>query len=109
MRLNARTVSRVSTVPASGRSSTASPRPRRPAACARPRIGLASRRPMKTATAAMPSAESRKTARNAAPQAGAPGGGPTATFSQRPSSSATDAVNQSGSRWSGSSSSWFRS
>jgi len=73
------------------------------------RIGFAIRRAVTTATAAMQSAESRKTATKAGPQAGAPGGGPTATLSQRPSVSAADAVNQSGSRWSGLSSSWSSS
>ena len=66
------TFSRVYTGPASDRLSTASPRPNRPAAPARLRIGFAIRLPVRTATTAMPSAERRKVSTNVAPQAGPP-------------------------------------
>ena len=89
MRLKARTVLRISTGPASGSSPTSSPRPSRSAAVARLRIGFAIRRPIKTVTTATPRAESRNDARKVQPHGGASGGGPTATFSQRPSRRST--------------------
>ena len=52
-------------------------------------MGFAIRRPMRTATAAMARADSRNDSTNVERQGGAPGGGPTSTFSQRPSPSAT--------------------
>ena len=57
-------------------------------------MGFEIRRPIRTVTTATPRAESANASRKVRPHGGAPGGGPTATFSQRPSSIATDAVNQ---------------
>ena len=52
-------------------------------------MGFEIRRPIRTVTTATPSAESTNASRKVRPHGGAPGGGPTATFSQSPSGMAT--------------------
>ena len=62
------------TVPTSGRSRTSSPRPKRPVAAARLRMGFEIRRPMRTATLATPRTDNRNESRNVRPQGGRPAG-----------------------------------
>ena len=80
-----------------GRSPAARPSPRHGRAgrrqSARFRIGLAIRRPIRTATTATASADSRNESRNVQPQGGGVGGGPTATLSHCSSGSCADAAN----------------
>ena len=60
------------TGPTSGRSSTSSPRPKRPVAAARLRMDFEFRRPMRTATLVAPRTDNRNENRNVRPQGGRP-------------------------------------